>query len=746
MPRLFSFELGATLLALSATTTLAAPPRPTLWVERAPQAIAGARHSYASAIERSRCFMFDAPALRATLAGALGTATAEIVVPLPDGRTVRLRAMETALLSDALRGQMPEVRTYTARGADNPRITARLELTRLGFRGMIMTPEGTAYLDPMIQGREDVELAYWDRDARGSDAPFECEVAAPTAAAATRAAAPAARVPAPVSALAAVIGDTLRTYRYAVNVTGEFTQKFGGGDTLAAAAQVVTLADRVDAVYERDLGIHIELVWVKAFADPATDPWPDNRSGAPDTNDSLTLALLGSENYDLGVALDTWLDTTTLGFTGATGLPGTCLDGKAFSWIRGFQLIPEYYRVMMHEMGHQFGTNHTNDADCNRDVIGPFEPASGTTIMARAGRCGAPYNIQQYDDHYFHEWSIRDIQFDTRTWAAACAAITPTDNHPPTAEAGPAYTIPRGTPFVLTGSGSDPDPGDVLSYCWEEADKAPAYNNATLGPLFRSRLPTDTTWHAYPAFPTVLANASDPWEKLPTVDRSMKFYLTVRDGHLPIGGVGFDSTLITVSGAPFVLTSPNGGNTLASGTPFTVTWTVGGGSVAPSVNILLSTDAGATWAPLAVHVPNNGSRSVTAYTATTSTKCRIKVEASGNIFYDVSNTNFTLNGGTVSAPPESPVAFALHLPQPNPSAGATRVGFDLPRGEAVDLAIFSIAGQRVRTLAWGEWPAGTNTVSWDGADENGALVSPGVYFLRLDAGGARANQRVLRIR
>jgi hypothetical protein len=141
----------------------------------------------------------------------------------------------------------------------------------------------------------------------------------------------------------------------------------------------------------------------------------------------------------------------------------------------------------------------------------------------------------------------------------------------------------------------------------------------------------------------------------------------------------WDDKVITVSGAPFAVTFPNGGNTLTAGVPFTVTWSVGGGSISPTVNILLSTDGGTSWVPLRPGTPNDGSETVTCAVPTTRTNCRIKIESVGNIFYDVSNANFTLVGAVTAAdPPPVPSAISLRPVWPNPMAGNATIRFDLP--------------------------------------------------------------------
>jgi len=390
------------------------------------------------------------------------------------------------------------------------------------------------------------------------------------------------------------------------------------------------------------------------------------------------------------------------------------------------------------------GATHTQDADCNRDPTTPYEPGSGSTIMSYGGKC-PPYDVVTWADPYFHGASIEQM---IGYWGAtpSCGTTDATGNTVPMANAGPDYTIPRQTPFVLVGGGYDPDPWDTLSYCWEAMDKAPTSHDSTSGPLFRSRPPSLSSSHAYPALETVLSNLSDPYEKLPSVDRTMNFRLTVRDNHLGTGGVAWDDMSITVSGAPFAVVSPNGGESFAPDQAIPITWNVGGGAVAPTVNILISTDGGESWAMLEANTPNDGSEVVSYHPTQTSTTCRIKLEAVGNVFYDVSDSNFSISGVATDAPRVGPVDFTLDRPVPTPSHGAVTVDFSLIRDTRLDLAAFSLSGRRLRTLASGSWPAGRHRVIWDGNDESGARLPAGVYFVRGTADGATLRRRAVLVR
>jgi len=68
---------------------------------------------------------------------------------------------------------------------------------------------------------------------------------------------------------------------------------------------------------------------------------------------------------------------------------------------------------------------------------------------------------------------------------------------------------------------------------------------------------------------------------------------------------------------------------------------------------------------------------------------------------------------------------------PNPFNMETNITFGLPEETQVNLAIYNILGERVRTLVTGEFDAGVHTVRWDSKDEAGNLVASGIYFYRL---------------
>ena len=91
------------------------------------------------------------------------------------------------------------------------------------------------------------------------------------------------------------------------------------------------------------------------------------------------------------------------------------------------------------------------------------------------------------------------------------------------------------------------------------------------------------------------------------------------------------------------------------------------------------------------------------------------------------------------------LSFAGGSPNPFPHAGSTVLRFALPRAEKAKLEVFDAAGRRVAVVVDRALPAGPGAAVWDGRDEGGRAVGPGVYFYRLSAGGEKLTSKGLKL-
>ncbi len=548
-----------------------------------------------------------------------------LTLPLPEGGFARFRIEESPVLSPELAAQRPDIRTFVGQGVDDPTATVRLGRTPLGFHALLLRPGRMSVIEALDRVGGTTYLSFDNENVIRQSGLVSCSVLGVSGAAPRAIAAPPS-------------GDQLRTYETAISVTGEYTQFYGGAAN--AEAQITATINQINAIWEREVSIRFDLGCLSIYDDPDTDPFP-----TPDVAQDGTLNTQNDDNLDdvcgaNGYELGHLFHKRPSGYRGQA-LGRACADDKGRGVTTGVDPSSVIFVVdgVAHEIGHQFSAAHSyngSDAGCSQRSAGTaYEIGSGSTIMSYA-IAGCTEDIPGSADPYFHTISFDQIT-DFREGAGNCADATATGNSPPTVDAGPDYTIPRGTPFILTATANDAD-ADALTYCWEQFDLGAASppTEMTAGPLFRSRPPVSSAARTFPILADLLSGAATPFEILPTADRKINFRVTVRDNRAGGGGVNYDATSIEVAGDPFVVLSPNGGELLRPDCPTTVTWQVGGGDVAPTVNVLYSSNGGTSFVTLAAAVPNDGSQVVSLPCATTN-QARIKVEAVGNIFFDVSD-------------------------------------------------------------------------------------------------------------
>ena len=621
--------------------------------------------------------------------GPMEMTGAELQIPLPSGGFGRFRIQESPIMEPKLAAKFPELKTYVGQGIDDPTATMRIDLTPRGFHAIILSASGQIYVDPYSRETDTEYISYRKSDFT-SDKPFSCFTESESG----------QNEPLAQTAPSVPTGATLRTYRLALAATGEYATAVCNPNppTIAATlAAMITSVNRCSAVYEREFAIRFLLsnnTDKLIYLDGATDPYTnDTGSTMLGENQSNIDSVIGNANYDFGHVFST-------GGGGIASLGVICRTGfKARGVTGSTNPVGDPYDIdyVVHEMGHQFGANHPFNASTgscgggNRNASTAYEVGSGTSIMAYAGICGIA-NTAPHSDDYFYTISYNEIDNYTSSGSGSgCPVGTATGNAPPTIGALSAFTIPAQTPFALTASATDLD-GDTLTYCWEEFDLGSAQTTANpvdTGnmPLFRSYPPTTNPVRVFPALTYILNNANVPpatvggfatGEVLPTTSRTMTYRVTVRDNRAGGGGSNFASTTVaSVSTAgPFVVTAPNTATTIAGGSTQTVTWNVASTNVSPisctSVKISLSTDGGYTFPTVLVSsTANNGSALVTIPNVAT-TQGRIKVEAVGNIFFDISDVNFTITSANTA--PSVNITGSITVVRGKPTATVATVG------------------------------------------------------------------------
>ncbi|MCX6291267.1 MAG: M12 family metallo-peptidase [Bacteroidetes bacterium] len=602
-----------------------------------------------------RTLSLDVPSMKKLLKRAPKEAPEGVVtgqgikvnVPMPDGTMQRFNMVETEVMHPDLARAYPFIKTYSGQGIDDPTALARFDVTQFGFHSMIMSPKGMMFIEPYTLGNTGDYICYDKKHSRAAGN-FICETDSLLAQQFTNQVNHSAQRSS---------GTQLRTYRLALACTGEYAAYYGGTKS-GALAGIVTSINRCDGVYEQEVGIRMVLIpndTLIIYTNAATDPYTNtNGSTMLGQNQTTCDGVIGSANYDIGHVFST-------GGGGVAYLGCVCGSSKAGGVTGSGAPIGDAYDIdyVVHEMGHQFGANHTFNSttgSCgggNRSAGTAYEPGSGITIMAYAGICGAD-NLDPHSIAYFHTVSFDEINtYSTTGNGNTCPVTTSSGNTAPVVTSmGYNCSIPISTPFMLTGSGSDAN-GDPITYSWEEFDlgTAGAWNaNPGDAPLFRPFSPVSSGYRTFPQLSDIINNTTTIGEILPTLARTMHFRLTVRDNKMGGGGVMHPDTTVSVavvnSGGAFAVTAPNTAVTWGTGTIQTVTWTVNGTTNTPiscaNVKISLSTDGGYTFPTvLLASTPNDGTENVVVPNAPT-TQARIKVEAVGNIFFDMSNVNFTI--------------------------------------------------------------------------------------------------------
>ncbi|HNJ28865.1 MAG TPA: zinc-dependent metalloprotease family protein [Ferruginibacter sp.] len=712
--------------------------------------------------------------------------TAIISLPNADGKIEQFEVYEASNFDPRLQARFPEIRAFSGKGITDRTAYLKLSISPQGIQTMIFRTETqNEFIEPYSVDHTVYAVFKSQRDK--GKLPWACSTEEKQYSSDLQ------KQIAPSSNIVGSSAGELKTMRLAQSCNGEYANFFGatnsGQVALVLAAFNNTLT-RCNGCYEKDLALHLNLVPETVnviYYNPATDPYTSLGNWNTELQIALNTTLTGpgtpinvnNAAYDIG---------HMFGASGGGGNAGcigcVCVDGvpsgtgatKGRGITSPADGIPQGDNFdidyVAHEVGHQLGGNHTF-THSNEGTVAQREVGAGITIMGYAGITSfdpAPHSID-----IFHAASIDQIQNNLATKTCPITTNITATNHTPVVAPLTPYTIPISTPFALTGSATDADPGDALTYCWEQYDlhggqtgsNSVAYATKPVGPNYLTFPAVSGSTRYFPRLSTVQAgllitptlpggDAICNIEALSSVSRTLNFRLTVRDnrpyvpvspGPAAVGQTAYADVAITVTNTagPFKVTAPNTNVTWNSGTSQTITWDVNNtntGSVnCANVKISLSTDGGNTFPTVILaSTANDGTETITVPSIATTT-ARIKVEAVGNIFYDMSDVNFTIvasnptfefvpNAGTAVACGSASAAITLQT--------TSVLGFSTPINLAATAGV--PAGTNVTFSVNPVTPGNSTVVTLN----NMTILGPGTYNITIQGtAGAEVKTIVL---
>lgn len=666
-----------------------------------------------------------------------------LAFPNPNGELEYFRVYEASIMHKELADRYPDIKSYIGIGLDDKTAMIRFSTTIFGFHGMTFSGKlGTSYIDPYTTDLN-YYIVYAKKNTMTTNT-FECLVESS---------------PEPQQEVffsprnntqALANNGIFRTYRLAMACTTEYAAFHvnaaglnGGTESQKKAAVLAAMnvtMTRVNGIYERDMALTMQLVPNNDNIIFITSDNFSNNNAEQLIMQSQTVidGFIGSANYDIG-------HTVSTGGGGLAQMYSPCSPNNKARGVTGTnQPVGDPFDVdyVAHEMGHQWGANHTFNNFCsgNRNNSTAVEPGSGSTIMGYAGIC--PPNVQGNSDAHFHAVSLAEMD-NFVNGQGSCSVNTSTNNMAPVITSIPNYTIPYGTAFVLRGNATDVD-SSTLTYCWEQTNPQvstqPPLSTNTTGPNFRSYPPSDSPNRYMPRIQNILAgNLTPTWEVVPFVGRSMNFALTVRDNDGPFGGQTARANMtVTTSGTigPFSVTSQNTSTAWTTYTTQTITWDVAGTTNAPvntsHVNIRLSIDGGMTYPILlAENTPNDGSEQITVPGVNTNS-ARVMVEAVNNIYFAINAAPISITG-TVGTEDFELSNFTVY---PNPNKGNFTVAFDSQSSNDIKISVFDIRGRQILS----EQYQNTGTFS---QNINLGNAEAGIYIVNVEDGNTKETRKII---
>ncbi|MBV9964038.1 MAG: peptidase, partial [Parafilimonas sp.] len=398
-----------------------------------------------------------------------------IVIPNAKGQLEKFEVNEASNFDKKLQARFPEIRAFSGRGITDKAATLKLSISPQGIQTIVFrTDNENEFIE--AYSADHTTYAVFKSERQPGKLPWTCT---------TQDESLTDNIGTELkNNTTARSGANLKTLRLAQSVTAEYSNYFGATSAsqvgLVLAAINATLT-RCNGVYEKDLALHLNLIDATTnviYYNPSTDPY-DNAStgvnGSWNTQLQNTLtSVIGEANYDIGHLFGASGGGGNAGCIGCVctnGSKGSGFTSPADGIPQGDNFDIDY---VVHEVGHQLGANHTfsysNEGTGQNKEIG-----SGITIMGYAGITSQ--DVASHSIDIYHETSIAQIQ--TNITSKTCPVTYSIVNSTPVVNAVSNYTIPISTPFALTGSASDADANDVLTYCWEENDNAASTQTGT---------------------------------------------------------------------------------------------------------------------------------------------------------------------------------------------------------------------------------------------------------------------------
>ena len=730
--------------------------------------------------EGEQYFSLDAVAFKQTLVNAKDKFSKQpgVVVEFPNmnGEIEKFQVWENSNMEPSFQALFPQIRAYVGKGITDTGATINFSVSPKGIQTMLFRANSAA---EFIESYDKEATAYVLFDARNrTQKAFNCTTT---------------DTPLDVDALLAanVTGKSsnalYKTLRLALSCTGEYAAAFGASTAGTAADKALVLAamnatmTRVNGVYEKDLSVHLNMIDNTSviYYDGTTDPYSD-AANMTNWNTELMNNLhttLGDSAFDIGHMFGAsggggnagcigcvCNNTLSTGGGATTSYKGSGITSPGSGLPQGDSFDIDY---VAHEMGHQLGGNHSFTFS-SEGTIAQTEPGSGSTIMGYAGITS--YDVQAHSDPIFSYKGIYQIQANLNTKTCPVATSLSGIDATPVVNAGADYTIPVGTAFMLTGTATDADASDVMTYLWEQNDVGTAANASsevlqtkTAGPNFRTFKPSTNKFRYFPQMGKILGGTLavttaglSNWESVSSVARTLNFTFTARDNHAGDGQTATDASIITVSttGGAFSVSSQNTtGISYAGNSTQTVTWVPGSTASAPfnspTVDILLSTNASTaietfnattptspnptTWTTIASGVPNNGSYVVTLPNVTANTTtCRFMVKAVGNVFLAVNSKNFTITPALANE------TFGLNnfSLYPNPNKGNFSVQFDSTSSNDIEITVHDIRGRNIFERTYPNTGMFSQNLQLD-------TVQSGVYLVTVKDGDKKVVKKIV---